>query len=91
MRTILLALALVAGVGHTTAQAQTKPTDDAIQLLVDKGEDEHAFALAQQGAEEGDPRAVEWVAWFYDNGAGVKQDLARAIPFYRVAAAAGQN
>ena len=91
MRTIIFALALALGATGAAANSDEKPTDDAIQTLVDKGEDERAFALAQEGAEAGDPRAVEWVGWFYDNGAGVKRDVDEAAAHYRIAAAAGQN
>ena len=91
MRTVMLALALLVSSTGALANDEAKPTDDAIQALVDKGEDERGFALAQRGAEAGDPRAIEWVAWFYDEGRGVERDVTLAAKNYRIAAAAGQN
>lgn len=83
MRYIILALALVFGLGNYS--------NDATQALVNEGKNAEAFALAEEGVEDGDARAHEWIGWFYDNGRGVEQDLEKAVSFYRKAIEGGQN
>lgn len=83
MRYLILALALVFGLGNYS--------NDAVQSLVNEDKNAKAFALAQEGAKTGDPRAHEWLGWFYDNGLGVKQDSAKAVSHYRIAIKGKQN
>lgn len=83
MRYLILALALVFGMGNFS--------NDAVQALVDEGKDAQAFALASEGATGGDLRAHEWLGWLYDNGRGVDQDLGKAVSHYRIAIAGGGN
>lgn len=91
MRHILLALALVFCIANSPADTKRETTDDAIQALVDNGEDARAFKLAREAAATGDVRAHEWLGWFYDNGRGVTADTTRALEHYEIAIAGGQN
>ncbi|MBD3729103.1 MAG: sel1 repeat family protein [Sphingomonadales bacterium] len=63
-------------------------TDRASDLLRD-GKDAEAFELVEQGASMGDAEAVDFLAWFYDSGRHVPQDLASAARLYRQSAAQG--
>ncbi|MEZ5692632.1 MAG: hypothetical protein R3D99_02030 [Altererythrobacter sp.] len=44
--------------------------------------DAEAFAMVEQAAETGDPEATTYLAWFYDNGRHVAQDLERAAKLH---------
>ena len=83
MRYLILALALVFGLGNYS--------DDAVQELVNEGKDIEAFALAEEGAQSGDASAHEWLGWLYDNGRGVEENPGKAVEHYRVAIAGGRN
>lgn len=54
-----------------------------------KGENEKAFALYSQAAEQGDSMAMMRVALSYTTGVGVGQDVDKAYIWYRKAAEAG--
>lgn len=83
MRAIILAFALLFGLGNAQA--------DPVQDLVNTGDDAAAFALASQQSESGDATAHEWLGWFYDRGRGVDQNIEKAVYHYRIAIAGGRN
>ncbi|QUL37092.1 tetratricopeptide repeat protein [Erythrobacter sp. JK5] len=82
MRYIILALALVFGLGNA---------DESIEQMVDRGAYEEAFERAQIAANRGDAEAHDWLGWFYENGNGVAADMESAEAHYRVAAGLGDD
>lgn len=66
------------------------PAQDARQLM-EQGRDREAFQLIEKSAQSGDPDAVDYLAWFHDEGRLVPQDHARAVELYRRAAQAGNR
>ncbi len=71
--------------------AAASPATDEILSLMDRGEEASAFALAEQAAGRGDVDAIDYLAWFYDEGRFVPQDHSRAAALYRRAAEGGQR
>ncbi len=65
------------------------PLDD-VRALVQAGQAQQAFELAQREASGGDPAALDLLALFYDEGTYVPQDHVRAASLYRRAAEGGQ-
>ncbi|MEL6529616.1 MAG: tetratricopeptide repeat protein [Pseudomonadota bacterium] len=82
MRTIILALALIFGLGNS---------NDEIQSLIDNEEYSQAFARASELAATGDPSAHNWLGWLYEEGKGIEIDLPLAVYHYRIAAASQEN
>lgn len=66
------------------------PVDDA-QKLMEQGRESEAYQLIDKAAATGDADAIDYLAWFYDVGRYVGQDLARAASLYRRAAEAGNR
>lgn len=62
---------------------------DRAEALMGEGKEAEAFALVEREAENGDPEAVNYLAWFFDNGRHVAADRARAASLYREAAELG--
>lgn len=62
---------------------------DRAEALMEEGKEAEAFELVRQGAAEGDADAINYLAWFYDNGRYVETDRARAAELYRQAADEG--
>ncbi|MBO9517601.1 MAG: sel1 repeat family protein [Porphyrobacter sp.] len=77
-------VALLAGFLLTAAA----PFDEAWQLM-EQGQEAEAFVVVEQAAEDGDPKCLDYLAWFYDEGIQVEQDLDRAAELYREAAGLG--
>jgi len=82
MRSLLLALA-------PFLLAAASPATDEAQRLLDAGEEARAFATVEAASRTGDAAAVDFLAWFYDEGRHVPQDRPRAARLYRQAAEAG--
>lgn len=66
------------------------PADEA-RTLVSQGREREAFALIERAAGGGDLDALDYLAWFYDQGRGVARDQVRAARLYREAAERGQR
>ena len=62
--------------------------DQARDLMSD-GKEAGAFALIEKAAQDGDPEAINYLAWFYDNGRHVDADAEAAMRLYRQAAREG--
>ena len=62
---------------------------DRAEALMEEGKEAEAFELVRQGAADGDADAINYLAWFYDNGRHVQTDRARAASLYRDAAEQG--
>lgn len=75
----MIAMFLVAADGPSSS-------DQARELLRDK-RDAEAFALIERSAVGNDAKAIDFLAWFYDEGRYVARDLAKAELLYRRAAA----
>ncbi|QIQ87308.1 tetratricopeptide repeat protein [Erythrobacter sp.] len=82
MRHIILALALVFGLGNAQA---------SIEDLYQAEDYDAALAQARQEAAAGDPKAHDWLGWMIEQGRGTEPDPQAAAEHYRVAAAAGRN
>jgi len=81
---LLLGLLLLAG--------QAAPGEVAgWRALLEQGKDAEAVAAVQKRAESNDPEALDFLAWFHDEGRGLPKDLAKAAQLYRRAAEAGQK
>lgn len=91
MRNLILAFALIICTANSDQQSDSQATNDAIQALVDEGQDADAFKLAQEAAATGDTRAHEWLGWFYDEGRGTEHSAGKAAYHYRIAIDAGHN
>lgn len=65
------------------------PASERAQALLDRGQDSEAFAIVEAAAPT-DPEALDFLAWFYDQGRHVTRDSARAAQLYRRAAALGR-
>lgn len=74
---LLAALSIAAG-----------PAEEA-QRLWEAGQEREAFELVERGAAVGDAEATDQLAWFYETGSVVEQDMARAASLYRRAAERG--
>lgn len=66
------------------------PADEARQLM-EAGKEKAAFELVQGAAEKNDIEAINYLAWFYDEGRYVEKDYAKAAILYRRAAEGGQR
>ena len=80
----LLAVALLAGVvgdRYFVPPPPVKPQTKVQYALEElrSGYDQTALALLKPLADEGNPKAQYWLADIYENGLGVKQDMATAI------------
>jgi TPR repeat protein len=74
------------------ALAQTAPTEaDHWRDLLRANRDTEAVAAVQASAAKNDPVALDFLAWFYDNGRGVTHDATMAARIYRQAAEAGDK
>ncbi len=62
---------------------------DRAEALMDEGKEAEAFELVRQGAADGDADAINYLAWFYDNGRYIETDRSRAAELYRQAAGKG--
>ena len=82
MRLIILALALVFGLGNSSEQ---------IEALVNQNKYAEAFELASKDAAAGDSAAHDWLGYFYEYGQGAPLDVGLAAKHYRIAAASGRN
>ena len=82
MRTLILAAALLLGLGNTTQQ---------IEALYDRGNYAAAVSAARTASDRGDPIAHAWLGRFYENGEGVTADPETAAFHYKIAARQGQN
>ncbi len=69
--------------------AAVSPAAERARELLDRGEDQAAFELIEAAAP-GDADALDYLAWFYDQGRYVPQDRPRAASLYRQAAERGQ-
>lgn len=65
------------------------PEDEARELM-DAGQPLRAFEI-DAAAAQGDIDAIDYLAWFYDEGRVVHQDRVRAAALYRQAADRGQR
>jgi uncharacterized protein len=70
--------------------AASPASDQALQMM-NRGEEQQAFALIERASGGGDRDAIDYLAWFYDTGRVVVRDEARAATLYRRAAEAGQR
>ncbi len=66
------------------------PVDEA-EKLMDAGQEKTAFELIEKAAAANDADAIDYLAWFYDEGRHVQKDHAKAARLYRRAAEAGQR
>lgn len=66
------------------------PVDEARRLMA-AGQEKAAFELVETAAAANDADAVDYLAWFYDEGRQVQRDRAKAARLYRRAAEAGQR
>lgn len=66
------------------------PKEQAMDLI-EQGKEADAFALIEKSANRGDAESIAYLAWFYDNGRHVEQDIARASTLYRKAAEQGDS
>jgi TPR repeat protein len=64
------------------------PADEALALM-EQGKEAEAFALVERAAAQGDPKSIDYLAWFYDSGRHVAADRAKAGALYRRAADLG--
>jgi hypothetical protein len=64
------------------------PAEEA-ERLIGAGQEREAFALVERAAAVNDPGAIDFLAWFYDEGRVVAQDRGRAAALYRRAAERG--
>ena len=62
---------------------------DQADTLLSQDRDEDAFALVSRAADDGNPQAIAYLAWFYAEGVGVPADQHQAAKLYRKAAALG--
>jgi uncharacterized protein len=85
MRKTFVSLAAMLFVLALGGIAQAAPVDDARELLR-QDRDAEAFVLIEQAAKRDDPKAVDFLAWFYDEGRHVAADKAKAAMLYRRAA-----
>ena len=90
----LLAVALLAGVvgdRYFVPPPPVKPQTKVQYALEElrSGYDQTALALLKPLADEGNPKAQYWLADIYENGLGVKQDMATAITLLEKSAAQG--
>jgi uncharacterized protein len=69
--------------------AAASPAAERATALLERGEDQAAFELIEAAAPD-DPEALDYLAWFYDQGRYVPQDRPRAASLYRQAADRGQ-
>lgn len=67
------------------------PASEEARGLMEQGQEQRAFTLIEEAAARGDSDAIDYLAWFYDNGRYVPQDQPRAVLLYRRAAEAGQR
>jgi TPR repeat protein len=58
-------------------------------MLCHQGDYAVAAQILERLAKRGDAHAMTWLAWLYDSGSGVRQDVTRAADFYRSAAEKG--
>jgi TPR repeat protein len=65
------------------------PVDDW-RVLMKAGKDAEVMAQVRKAAETGDPVALDWLAWFYDQGRVVAADKQKAADYYRQAAEKGE-
>lgn len=77
----LLALALTAA----------SPASEEALRLMDGGQEAEAFSMVEGAAARGDADAIDYLAWFYDQGRFVARDQGRAAALYRRAAELGQR
>lgn len=82
MRYILLALALVFGLGNT---------DEKVEALLDNDDYAGAFNVAKAAASAGDAQGHDWLGWFYETGKGAPLDMGLAESHYRSAADGGDE
>lgn len=66
------------------------PVDDW-RALLKAGKDKEALAAVTKIAATGDPTALDWMGWFYDEGKVVTADKAKAADYYRQAADKGER
>jgi hypothetical protein len=87
----LLTTALAAGLPGMAAADLTidpsKPALVAAESTYQRGKHAAAFRLFETLAKTGDVTAMDWVAFLYSRGEGVRQDYAAALDWYRKAAA----
>ena len=65
------------------------PVDDW-RALIKAGKNTETLARVRKAADTGDPVALDWLAWFYDEGRGVAADKKKAADYYRQAAEKGE-
>lgn len=82
MRHLILALALVFGLGNAQA---------SIEDLYEAQDYDAAFVQAREEAARGDFEAYDWLGLMYEQGRGTPVDVEAAAEHYRLAAAAGRN
>ena len=82
MRFVILALALIVGLGNS---------DEKIDQLLSEQKYEEAFAEAKRSAEQGDANAHDLLGWMYETGNGTEADNALAEKHYRIAVAKGES
>ena len=63
---------------------------DGWRALIKAGKDKEALSQVREAAKGGDPTALDWLGWFYDEGRVVVADKAKAADYYRQAAEKGE-
>jgi TPR repeat protein len=81
---VLFALAMLASLAPSEEIATWRD-------LIGQGKNAEALAAVEKSAATGDPDALDFVGWFYDEGRGVAVDKVKAAMTYRRAAEAGQK
>jgi TPR repeat protein len=66
-------------------------TEDDAYAAYQRGYFVEAFALATERAAKGDPQAMTMLGHLYEEGQGVRRDLARAIEWFRLGADHGDR
>jgi TPR repeat protein len=89
-----IGLALLAGIlgGQYIQRSQPVPPQTKLQHAVQElqsGYDAAALAMLKPLADGGNPKAQYWLADIYQNGLGVKPDMAMAVALLEKAAAQG--
>ena len=86
---MLIRLLLLPLAAFLLTAATAKPVEDQARELLVAKRDAEAFALIERAAAGNNPKAIDFLGWFYDQGRFVSSDLAKAEVLYRRAAALG--